>query len=113
MAQGEASEDLVFLASGQAIVFVTFDGGPEIRVRQFGPGTMIGFLLGSPRTATVRAMTDCEVWILTRAAMRRLETERPGAALALQRTVMAGLRTRLLDKDHLIAALTRGTRHTA
>lgn len=116
MAQGEASEDLVFLASGQAIVTITFDGGPEVRVRQFGPGTMIGeigFLLGCPRTATVRAMTDCEVWILTRAAMQRLETERPGAALALQRTVMAGLSTRLLDKDHLIAALTRGTRHTA
>lgn len=116
MAQGEASEDLIFLASGQATVTVTFGGGPEIRVRQFGPGTMIGeigFLLGTPRTATVRAMTDCEIWTLTRAAMRRLETERPSAALALQRTVMAGLSTRLLDKDHLIAALMRGTRRTA
>ncbi len=111
--QGEASDDLLFLERGQASVLVSFDGGPEVRVRQFGPGTMIGeigFLLGSPRTATVRALTECEVRTLTRAALQRLEAERPEAALALQRVVMGRLSRRLLDKDQLIAALVRGTR---
>ncbi len=113
MVQDEASDHLVFLISGQADVFASFNGAAPVRVRQYGPGTMIGeigFLLGRPRTATVRAITACEAWTLTNAAMRRLETTRPGAVLALQRAVMARLSRRLLDKDELIAALVRGSR---
>ncbi len=113
MVQDEASDHLVFLISGQADVFASFNGAAPVRVRQYGPGTMIGeigFLLGRPRTATVRAITACEAWTLTNTAMRRLETTRPGAVLALQRAVMARLSRRLLDKDELIAALARGSR---
>lgn len=110
MVQGQTSTDLLFIARGRAEVTVSFDGAAPVRVRQFGPGTMvgeIGFLLGIPRTATVLAATECEIWSLTRAEMGRVEAEHPGAALALQRTVMARLSRRLLDKDHLIAALVR------
>ena len=111
MMQGQTSNDLLFIARGHAEVMVSFDGAAPVRVRQFGPGTMvgeIGFLLGTPRTATVLAVTECEIWSLTRAEMGRLEVAHPGAVLALQRAVMARLSHRLLDKDHLIAALVRG-----
>ena len=80
MSQGEASQDVLFLARGQADVLVVYDRGPEARVRRFGPGTMIGeigFLLDTPRTATVRAITECEVLTLTHEA---LQTAGSGAA---------------------------------
>lgn len=111
MTQGQTSNDLLFIVRGHAEVMVSFDGAAPIRVRQFGPGTMvgeIGFLLGTPRTATVLAVTECETRSLTRAEISRLEAEHPGAVLALQRAVMARLSRRLLDKDHLIAMLVRG-----
>ena len=116
MSQGEASQDMLFLARGQADVLVVFDGGPEARVRGFGPGTMmgeIGFLLDTPRTATVRATTECEVLTLTREALQSLEATRSNVAIAFQRAVMARLSQRLLDKDQLIAALVRGTRRVS
>lgn len=113
MTQGEASADLVFLESGRASVTVAFGEAPAFRVRTYGAGTMlgeIGFLLGTPRTATVRADVACEIWTLTREGMARLEREQPSVALGLQRAVMRRLSLRLLDKDHLVAALMRGTR---
>jgi len=113
MAQGEASADLMFLESGRASVMVAYGEAPAIRVRSYGAGTMlgeIGFLLGTPRTATVRTDMACELWTLTRAGMEQLERDSPGAALALQRSVMRRLSVRLLDKDQLVAALLRGTR---
>lgn len=113
MLQGETSDNLVFIETGEASVMLTVASGQTIRVRQFGPGTMvgeIGFLLGTPRTATVRATSPGVIWTLSRAAMLQLEAEHPSAALQLQRAVMRRLSRRILDKDHLIQALIRSTR---
>lgn len=113
MHQGEPPSDLIFLESGRASVLVAYEAAPAIRVRTYGAGAMlgeIGFLLGTPRTATVRADTPCRLWSLSQAALDQLEREHPSATLALQRAVMRRLSTRLLDKDQLVAALLRGTR---
>lgn len=113
MRQGELSEDLFFVAEGRASVTFDAPGGVPVRVRSFGPGTMvgeIGFLLGAPRTATVTTDTPCRLLRLTRQAYAGLAAQEPAAVLDLQRLVMLRLSNRLLDKDHLIAALMRGAR---
>ena len=108
MRQGELSDDLLFIETGQASVSVRFGDGEPVRVRSFGSGAMvgeIGFCLGLPRTATVRADRPCRVHRLTRPAMERLQAEHPAAALAFQRMIIQRLGGRLLDKDQLIGAL--------
>lgn len=113
--QGEVSDHMLFIESGHATVCASFEGAPEIRLRRCGPGTMlgeIGFLLGQPRTATVRADDECRTWILTRAALAQLAYDQPKAALALQAALLRALSFRLLDKDEQLVAMARGLRRT-
>ena len=110
--QGESSRDLLFLERGHASVSARFEGGRPIRVRRYGPGTMlgeIGFCLEAPRSATVRADEPCRVLRLTREALHRLERDHPAAALAFHRAMQRGLAERLLDRDELLASLMRGS----
>ena len=112
MAEGEASDHLVFIEAGGATVMIEVNG-TSLRARRYGPGTMvgkIGFLRGMPRTATVRTDMPTRIRVLTRSALASLETSHPKAAVALQRAIMRGVTERLLDKDALIYSLLRGTR---
>lgn len=114
MQQGEASDHLVFIESGSASVMLSV-AGTTVRARRFGPGTMvgeIGFLLGKPRTATVRTDGPARIWVLTRERLMALETDDPDAAMALHRAMTRLLSQRLLDKDALIESLLRGARGT-
>jgi SulP family sulfate permease len=87
--------------------------GAEFRVRTMGMGAMIGeigFLLGEPRTATVRADTACRVLCLTRAVLSRIERDDPDLGFAFHRAMAQLLAQRLIDKDGMIAALMRTAR---
>ncbi len=111
MRQGDLSDDLFFIESGRASILVRFADARELRVRSYGAGTMvgeIGFVLGLPRTATVRADQPCKLLRLTRDAMDRLQAEHPAAALDFQRAIIRRLSKRLVDKDQLISALVLG-----
>jgi SulP family sulfate permease len=113
MTQHEVSDDLMFLQAGRADIVIKGPDGAPVRLRQYGPGTMlgeIGFLQGTPRTATVVAATPCTVRVLTRDALARLQRERPSAAAAVHRALTAHLVNRLLDKDRQVATLLRGAR---
>jgi SulP family sulfate permease len=109
--QGELSDDLLLIESGRASVTVRLDNGRDMRVRSYGAGAMvgeIGFALGLPRTATVKADQPCRILRLTRAAMTRLENERPAAAREFQHLMIRRLGERLIDRDQLISALAMG-----
>jgi sulfate permease, SulP family len=116
MAQGDDSDELLFIESGKVSVFVSVGGGHEFRASRSGAGTMmgeIGFVLGKPRTATVRADTDCQFRQLTRATLLRLEQEERAIGIAVHAFLTRRVSERLLDKDRLIAALVRGNRAIA
>jgi SulP family sulfate permease len=113
MQQGEMSNDLMFIESGQANIVVLAPNGEPLRLRQYGPGTMlgeIGFLQGTARTATVVAATPCRMLVLTRDALPRLQAKRPSAVVAFQRALITRLTKRLTDKDRTIQALLRNAR---
>ncbi len=116
MRQSDASDDLVFIEHGRANILLAAPGAEPVRIGQYGPGTMvgeIGFLRGTPRTATVQTETECRLWIFSRAALTRLLQDHPNAAFALQRFVLSRLTERLVDQNRLIHALLRDTRSPA
>jgi sulfate permease, SulP family len=113
MSQGETTNDLAFLESGRASVFVMFEDRPPLRVRTLVVGTMIGelgFYVGSPRSATIVAETDCRIIRVAPADIDRLEADHPHLALEFHRMIARRLCLRINDKDHLIAGLMRGMR---
>lgn len=113
MAQGDTSNDLAFIESGRASVFVMFEDRPPQRVRTLVVGTMIGelgFYVGAPRSATIVADTDCRIIRVTPADIQQLEANHPHLALSFHRMIARRLCLRINDKDHLIAGLMRGMR---
>jgi SulP family sulfate permease len=113
MAQGDTSNDLAFLESGRASVFVMFEDRPPQRVRTLVVGTMIGelgFYVGAPRSATIVADTACRIIRVTPEDIDRLEADHPHLALEFHRMIARRLCLRIHDKDHLIAGLMRGMR---
>lgn len=68
----------------------------------------LGFYIGSRRTATIRAETDCRVLKITQNALRSLEQEQPQAAMSFHKLIAKRLCRRIRDKDHLIEGLVRG-----
>jgi SulP family sulfate permease len=116
MQQGDDSNDLAFIETGRAAVFTAFEGKEPIRVRTLVAGTMVGelgFYLGAPRMATIRAETHCRIARITRRDLTRLETEHPQAALEFHRFVTQRLCMRIQDKVHLIEGLVRGMKRAA
>ncbi len=113
MEQYERSDELVFVESGRVSITLRVPGAPEIRARNVGAGSMlgeIGFLLGEPRTATVRADTDCRLLSLSRETLRRIAQEDPALSVGFYRAMTQLLAHRLVDKDAMIAALVRVAR---
>ncbi len=86
--KGEESSILYVLESGRAKVYVADAAGKEILLRELGPGDHFGELAllgGSPRTASVMTLTDCEVRLLTGAVFKDFLTKQPEVALGLIR----------------------------
>ncbi|HVG50819.1 MAG TPA: cyclic nucleotide-binding domain-containing protein [Xanthobacteraceae bacterium] len=83
--KGVHYNDMLFLTGGQVEVF-RGDGAEPIRLE--APGTPIGeigFLRGSPATATVTAITEMNALLLDDAAMARLDREQPALVAQMLR----------------------------
>lgn len=75
--QGAAGESMFILLSGEADVFVDV-GGQNTRVAALHTGDYCGemsLLTGEPRSATVIARTDCEMWEIDKPVMAELLQE--------------------------------------
>lgn len=86
--KGDESSTLYLLEQGRAKVYVADDAGREIVLRELGPGDHFGELAllgGSPRTASVETLTDCDVRLLTGAVFQDFLAKHPEVALSLIR----------------------------
>ncbi len=75
--QGAAGESMFILLGGEADVFVDV-GGQNTRVAALHTGDYCGemsLLTGEPRSATVIARTDCEMWEIAKPVMAELLQE--------------------------------------
>lgn len=80
MTEGAKSESLFIIVKGKVEVFINDVNGVERRIKLLNSGTIIGevgLLMDTPRTASVRAVEDCELLKLTRENLNKLKKEHP------------------------------------
>lgn len=78
-----------------------------IRLSKSGPGTVIGelgFYLNIPRTASIRAETDCTCYRLKRDEMTNMENNHPEVAAIFHKSLIAILARRLVQTNNLLRA---------
>jgi SulP family sulfate permease len=121
MRQGEASDGLYFIESGQLIAEISTGGEPSgrdvspdsdagktIRLRAMRPGTVVGevsLYLGIPRTASVVTSKPSRLYFLSSDALRRMEVSEPELASAFHQFIARLLAERLSDNSRTIQAL--------
>lgn len=84
--QGEPGDSLAVVVNGKLRVIARRDSGEETIVAELGRGETVGEMAvvsGEPRTATVMAIRDSNLAILSRAAFDRLLVEHPRAMTRL------------------------------
>lgn len=103
--QGDPGDEAFIIVSGHCVVAKTLDGQRH-ELRRLGPGSVFGetaIFSGQARTATVEAIDDVTVRIVTRA----LIDEQLGMNTWLGRFVLA-LAERFRETDEKLTQLTRG-----
>lgn len=86
--QGTQSYSIYLIKSGQVEVRTRAPGGGEIRLAILGPHQFFGevaFLTRVPRTATIRAVADCELIKLDEQELGRLLKDHPQLKSVLER----------------------------
>jgi len=81
--EGEAGDKMYVLEEGDVQVTIN-----NVKVRQMGKGALLGelaLLYDAPRSATVRCLTQCEVWSLRREVFKKIQALAASASL-LQRS---------------------------
>ena len=97
---GEDSNEVFFLETCTASAYIIDSRGQERRVSGAGRGAIygeIGFFLGIPRTALVRADTDGALYSLTRASLAAMEREQPEMAAIIIRNLARVVTERLVN----------------
>jgi MFS superfamily sulfate permease-like transporter len=110
LASGDASNELLLLLQGSASVIVRHNGGPPVRLAGVRRGAVIGelgFLDGSPRSASVVAQEDVVVATLTRDDFRNLCRTRVDLAPKLVANIATALAARLRHSNELALARLR------
>lgn len=104
--QGEPGLECFVILSGTLEV-ITFVNGDELRLDIYKPGEIIGemaLLDRSPRSATVRALTDADLLVLDEAAFKMLLAANPDLAMGLLRSGTIRIRN---TNQRMIADLER------
>jgi CRP-like cAMP-binding protein len=95
-AQGDEAQSMYLVRAGEVQVRAAAETGEEVVLAVLGSGTVVGelaLIAGGPRSATVEAIEDCEVFRIERGDFERLRGEQRPAAykiiLSLAATVDA------------------------
>ena len=105
--QGSPSDDIYIFESGTAAVTIDADGTP-FSLASIGPGAIVGeiaFYAHKPRSASVVAAEPAVVWRFTRAALARLQAERPDLAVRFHEGLASTLADRLTSTNRLLEFL--------
>ena len=85
--EGDSGTDLYFVESGELEALKAVDGGEPVRLGVLAAGDVFGemaLLSGAPRTATVRALEDSRLWVLSREALGTAVRRAPALAKRLR-----------------------------
>jgi cAMP-dependent protein kinase regulator len=93
--EGDPGQEMYFIESGRVRV-VRGTGSQALLLAELGAGDLFGemaLLTGSPRSATVTAISEMNLWAMSQADFDSLVTAYPNLALALSRLLSERLRT--------------------
>ncbi|WP_233804747.1 SLC26A/SulP transporter family protein [Paraburkholderia sp. HP33-1] len=105
--RGEQADALYFIEQGRVQVSLPLDDGRSVRLRSFGPGTVVGEMAvytQQQRSADVIAETPTRVRRLSTTALIRLEQQHPAAAQQFHRFLVKIIATRLAVVDEALRA---------
>jgi len=105
--QGEPSDSLVFIESGEVSVLLELDTGRSVRLRRMGAGTVVGevgFFQESLRTATVVTEKACVYYRLTNDGLKKLE-EDPVMARSFHNLIIQIMSERLTKYNRTLQAI--------
>ncbi len=94
MREGEESNEMYYLSSGTLGVFKR-KGDAEQQIGTIYSGELVGemsFIDGEPRSATVKALGDCELKVIPKDALQRYLSGQPKWYKALVQTLLDRLR---------------------
>lgn len=106
--EGAQPDGLYFLATGSLTVQAARETGPPLRLREVGPGAVVGELseyLDIPRTATVLASEPSTAYRLDREVLALMAEHEPRLAASLHRLFARLLAQRLVDSQKTVKAL--------
>ncbi len=107
--EGEPGEEMFFIESGRVQV-IRGQGPRTLLLAELEAGDLFGemaLLTGAPRSATVMALSDVDLWVMSRSDFDEVVTAYPNLALALSRLLSERLRNtdvRLLKQPAATAA---------
>ncbi|WP_144063462.1 SulP family inorganic anion transporter [Caballeronia insecticola] len=105
--RGDAGDALYIVEAGRVTVSLPLADGRSVRLRSFGPGTIIGEMAvytNAPRSADVVADEPARLRRMTLAALRRLELDDPLTAQEWHRFVVKMMASRLAVADEALRA---------
>lgn len=105
MRQGQLADDMMFLESGRVSAVLLEKDVAPVHLRTLTPGTLVGevaLVRGGNRTASVIAVTPCEVVRIDRAGLARLEAADPTLAFAMHRMIMQQVSEKLVDNTRAV-----------
>lgn len=104
--RGEAGDALYIVEAGRVTVSLPLESGRSVRLRSFGPGTIIGEMAvytHAPRSADVVTDESARLRRMTLAALHALELEDPLTAQEWHRFVVKMMASRLAIADERCA----------
>jgi CRP-like cAMP-binding protein/outer membrane biosynthesis protein TonB len=93
--QGEPGDEMYFIESGRARVVREISATRALVLAELGAGDLFGemaLLTGAPRSATVTALSELNLWVLDQVDFDELVTVYPNLALAVSRLLSERLR---------------------
>lgn len=108
MRQGEASNEIYVIETGQATVLLKLPDGQDLRLWTMEPGVWVGelgFYRGIPRTASVVADEAVTVYALSRTGLERMQAEDAELAAAFHEMLARVLAERLANTDRMMVGL--------
>jgi small-conductance mechanosensitive channel/CRP-like cAMP-binding protein len=108
--QGEPGDELFIVEQGEVAVSVERPGEPPLEVARLGPRSFFGemaLLTGEPRSATVRAVKECELLVVGKSAFAQVIDAAPDLAERISETIAL----RHADQARKLAETGNGEKH--
>lgn len=106
--QGDASNDVYFIESGEVSVQIRLSDGKSILLRKIEPGSVVGEVAlysQTPRSAAVITEKPSIVYKMTRDKLEEIKEQDPQSAALFHEYIAWILAERLTDTNHLLRSL--------